>query len=93
MPEYEANTPLTIETDVVVQTQTVEFDIIPDDIVLTEVAVGIPGDKGDTGATGIVKVTHNADPNVARPVATIVYWVGTVQPLNAAPDDLLMLKG
>ena len=47
-----------------------------------------------SGATlGLVKVTHGADPNVARPDAPLVYWVGTVTPVNADPDDLMLLKG
>ena len=54
--------------------------------------VTMSGLKGLDGTSGIVKVTHGSDPNVARPTATIVYWVGTVQPVNALPDDLLMLK-
>ena len=53
---------------------------------------GIPGPTGPAGPTGIVKATHGSDPNFARPSAVLVYWVGTVQPLNAQPDDLLMLK-
>lgn len=55
------------------------------------VEVGVPG---LTGPTGLVKVAHGADPNVARPAGVpLVYWVGTVQPTNADPDDLLLLKG
>lgn len=45
------------------------------------------------GAPGIVKVNHGSDAAVARPDATLVYWVGTVEPINGEPDDLLMLKG
>lgn len=56
------------------------------------VELGVPGLTGPPGPTGLVKVEHGADPNVARPDAPLVYWVGTVQPLNADPDDLLMLK-
>lgn len=77
-------------SDFVIEPTIVEFDIVPDDIVATEfdVAMGLPG---PTGNPGIVKVNHGSNPSMARPAATIVYWVGTVQPLNAHPDDLLML--
>jgi hypothetical protein len=54
------------------------------------IELGLPG---PTGPPGLVKIVHGSDANVARPVAPLVYWVGTVQPLHALPDDLLMLKG
>jgi hypothetical protein len=54
---------------------------------------GPRGPMGPVGSTGMVKVVHGSDQNVARPAVPIVYWVGTVQPLHADPDDLLMLKG
>lgn len=69
------------------------------------VSIGVPGQKGATGATGsqgpvgatgatgLVKVAHGANPNLARPSAPLVYWVGTVQPVHANPDDLLLLEG
>lgn len=53
---------------------------------------GVPGPPGPVGPTGLVKVTHGSNPNVFRPDAPLVYWVGTVQPIYADPDDLLMLK-
>ena len=55
--------------------------------------VQVPGTQGPPGDPGLVKVTHGSNPNVPRPDAPLVYWVGTVQPLYADPDDLLMLKG
>jgi hypothetical protein len=58
--------------------------------------IGVPGPSGPTGPAGPIgmqKVVHGSDPNVARPAVPVVYWVGTVQPVNADPDDLLMLKG
>lgn len=54
---------------------------------------GLSGPQGVPGPTGLVKVTHGADPNVARPAVPLVYWVGSVQPTHADPDDLLLLKG
>lgn len=56
------------------------------------VEIGIPGPQGPPGPTGLIKVNHGADPNVARPDAPLVYWVGSVQPNNGFPDDLLLLK-
>jgi hypothetical protein len=51
---------------------------------------GEKGDKGDTGDTGVstmVRVVHGTDPDVARPSALYVEWVGSVAPNNATPDD------
>ena len=51
---------------------------------------GPKGDKGDTGATGIstfVRVHHSSDPNVVRPTALYVEWVGSVAPVNATTGD------
>lgn len=48
------------------------------------------GDKGDTGETGIstfVRSHHGTDPNVARPFALFVEWVGSVAPNNATIED------
>lgn len=56
------------------------------------IETGPSGPPGPTGATGLVKVTHGSNPNVARPAAPLVYWVGTVTPVNALPDDLFMMK-
>jgi hypothetical protein len=33
-------------------------------------------------------VNHGADGTVARPNASVVYWIGTAVPLNGAPTDL-----
>lgn len=57
-----------------------------------ELVAGLRGAPGPTGPAGILKVEHGGDPSVPRPAVPLVYWVGTVQPLNADPDDLLMLK-
>lgn len=52
----------------------------------------IRGEPGPTGPPGLQKVVHGSDPNYLRPAVPLVYWVGSVHPLNADPDDLLMLK-
>ena len=52
---------------------------------------GPTGPAGATGPAGVTKVTHGSDPDVARPSATIVYWVGSVEPVNGLPDDWLLL--
>lgn len=44
-------------------------------------------DKGDTGVSTFVRVHHNTDPNVARPSALYVEWVGSVAPNNATTED------
>jgi hypothetical protein len=54
----------------------------------TNGAAGAPGATGATGATGLVKVNHGTNPNVARPTAPLVYWVGTATPANGLVDDL-----
>lgn len=48
---------------------------------------GRKGDKGDTGISTFVRVHHLNDPNVARPFAQFVEWVGTVAPVNGTTED------
>lgn len=50
----------------------------------------IPGPEGPEGPTGVstfVRVHHGSDPNVARPNALYVEWVGSVAPINATTED------
>ncbi len=35
-----------------------------------------------------VAITHGTDPNVTRPAAETVTWIGTVEPVNLAPADI-----
>ena len=92
-PSFDLDVTPTVDLEAVVPNNAVTFDIVQQDVVLAvDITVGIPGAKGPQGDPGIVKVTHGSNANTARPTATIVYWVGTVQPVNALPDDLLMLK-
>lgn len=37
--------------------------------------------------SGVAVVKHEEDPNVARPDAKLVWWIGSVEPLNALEDD------
>lgn len=63
---------------------------LPDVVLSTDmpgVSLGVPGPTGPTGPTGIVMVHHGSDPNVARPDAPIVYWVGPALPVNAVSTD------
>ena len=55
--------------------------------VAVPVAKGEKGDKGDTGVSTFVRVHHGSDPNVARPDALFVEWVGSVAPNNATTED------
>jgi hypothetical protein len=51
---------------------------------------GPQGPQGPTGATGVstfVRVHHSANPNVARPSALYVEWVGTQAPNNGTTED------
>jgi len=48
---------------------------------------GDKGDKGDTGVSTFVRVHHGSDPDVARPNALYVEWVGSVAPNNATEED------
>lgn len=51
---------------------------------------GPAGPTGPTGPTGVstfVRSHHGADPNVARPLAVFVEWVGSIAPLNATAED------
>lgn len=53
----------------------------------------VRGPTGPAGPAGLVKIHHGSDENYPRPDGVpLVYWVGSVPPLNADPDDLLMLK-
>lgn len=48
---------------------------------------GRPGPPGPTGVSTFVRVHHQGDPNVARPNAQFVEWVGTVAPSNGTTED------
>lgn len=48
---------------------------------------GPPGPPGPTGVSTFVRVHHGSDPNVARPNAVYVEWVGSVAPNNATTED------
>lgn len=48
---------------------------------------GPQGLQGPTGVSTFVRSHHSADPNVARPSALYVEWVGSVAPLNATTED------
>lgn len=48
---------------------------------------GPTGPQGPTGVSTFVRVHHGSDPNVARPSALYVEWVGTVAPTNGTAED------
>lgn len=52
-----------------------------------EIPQGDKGDKGDTGISTFVRVHHGTDPDVARPDAVYVEWVGSAEPNNATILD------
>ena len=70
----------------------VRVEVVQPSAYLEVIDNAIRGEPGPVGPPGLVKVPHGADPNVPRPDAPLVYWVGSVQPVHADPDDLLMLK-
>jgi hypothetical protein len=76
----------------VVETAPDVVSVAIDSSVTTPAVVDILGGMGPAGPPGVVKVNHGSDPNVARPDAPVVYWVGTVTPTYGLPDDMLMLK-
>ena len=47
----------------------------------------VPGPPGPTGVSTFVRVHHGSDPDVARPDALYVEWVGSVAPNNATEED------
>ena len=50
----------------------------------------VPGPQGPAGPTGVstfVRVHHGSDPDVARPSAVYVEWVGSIAPNNATVED------
>lgn len=49
--------------------------------------VGPVGPQGDTGISTFVRVHHQDDPNVARPNAQFVEWVGSIAPTNGTTED------
>ena len=76
----------------------VRVEVVKPSAYLEVIDNAVRGKPGPVGPSGLIKVLHGSDPNVARPVDSegnpipLVYWVGSVQPLHADPDDLLMLK-
>lgn len=48
---------------------------------------GPRGPQGETGESTFVRVHHGSDPDVPRPNATYVEWVGSVAPNNATTED------
>lgn len=49
--------------------------------------IGPTGPVGPTGVSTFVRVHHGSNPNVARPSALYVEWVGSVAPNNATIED------
>ena len=48
---------------------------------------GPEGPQGPTGVSTFVRVHHGTDPNIPRPDALYVEWVGSVAPVNATVED------
>lgn len=48
---------------------------------------GPMGPQGPTGVSTFVRVHHGSDPDVVRPSAVYVEWVGSVAPNNATTED------
>lgn len=48
---------------------------------------GIPGPRGLTGYSTMVRQKHDDNPDVARPDAIYVEWMGSVAPNNATAVD------
>jgi len=78
--------------DIITSTTLVPIGVVPPVQYLEIVDDVIRGAPGPPGPAGLVKIPHGNDPNVARPDVPLVYWVGSVTPVHADPDDLLMLK-
>jgi hypothetical protein len=70
----------------------VRVEVVQESAYLEVIDTAIRGEPGPPGPAGLQKITHGSDPNVARPDVPLVYWVGSVTPVHADPDDLLMLK-
>lgn len=49
--------------------------------------IGPEGPQGPTGVSTFVRVHHGSDPDVPRPSAVYVEWVGSVAPNNATEED------
>jgi len=47
----------------------------------------VPGPPGPTGESNFIRIIHGSDPNVARPTAFFVEWVGSVAPVNGTTED------
>lgn len=54
---------------------------------ITFISDGEIGPQGPTGESTFVRVHHGSDPNVPRPSALYVEWVGSVAPNNATVED------
>ena len=47
----------------------------------------VPGPIGPTGVSTFVRAHHGTDPDIERPNALYVEWVGSVAPNNATIED------
>ena len=52
MPDFDVVFPESTEFEVTAQSQTVEYDVVPEDIVLVDVTIGAPGIPGPDGPPG-----------------------------------------
>ena len=52
MPDFDVVVPEATQFEVVAESTTVSYDVVPESIELVEVSVGIPGPKGDPGTKG-----------------------------------------
>jgi hypothetical protein len=57
--------------------------------VAIETPAGLKGDKGLDGENANMQaVNHGSDANLSRPDFDVVFWVGSVEPVNAIDGDV-----
>jgi hypothetical protein len=57
------------------------------DAVVAAAAAAAAAAESAAAAAAILTVQHGDDPNVARPLAAIIHWVGLARPVNSIPTD------
>ena len=62
------------------------------DVLAYNAGTWVPSGAYVTPAAGLVVNEHGADANAPRIAAAINYWVGSVEPVNGQPADLLYLE-
>lgn len=94
MPDFDVVMPESTEFEVTAQSQTVEYDVVPEDIVLVDVTIGAPGIPGPPGAASTVPGPQGPP----GPPGTPAQWTQMTQAAYTAlptkdPNTLYVIVG